>query len=168
MNGFWGPTIIYPDHFLKLSSYCWWLNCFWRMSGNFLASWLSLKIMEFSRRRRNCTNHVMPPLFHVINMNTPLPPQIENLCDDPFSAPQSRPTTLVSPFLCGNKSPIRYGFRAGARAFLYSVVIALDECFGNYRRRTKKGLKYSYPFFFLSVEEASSEWQRFIRECIGY
>ena len=28
---------------------------------------------------------------------------------------------LKSPFLCVNKSPIRYGFRAGAKAIRYSV-----------------------------------------------
>ena len=66
------------------------------------------------------------------------------------------------------KSLIRYGFRAGARAFLYTVVIALDECFGNDRERTKRDLKYSYPLLFLYVEEASRESQRFIRECIGF
>ena len=36
------------------------------------------------------------------------------------------------------KSLFRYGFRAGARAFRYSVVIALDKCFGNDRERTKR------------------------------
>ena len=30
-----------------------------------------------------------------------------------------------SPLLCVNKSPIRYGFRAGAKVILYSVSIAL-------------------------------------------
>ena len=44
-------------------------------------------------------------------------------------------TALKSPFLCVNKSPIRYGFCAGARSFRYSVVIAQDECFGNDRER---------------------------------
>ena len=68
--------------------------------------------------------------------------QYKNLFDDPTlsrsawrsfaSLPE---TTLKSPFLCVNKSPFRYGFRAGARAFRYSVVIALDECFGNDRER---------------------------------
>ena len=57
--------------------------------------------------------------------------EYENLCDVPFSAPQSRSTALVSPFLCVNKSTIRYGSRAGARALLCIVVIALDECFGS-------------------------------------
>ena len=33
-------------------------------------------------------------------------------------------TALKSPFLCVNKRPNRYGFRVGARAFRYSVVIA--------------------------------------------
>ena len=57
--------------------------------------------------------------------------EYEKLCDDPFSATQSRPTALVSPLLCVHKSTIRYGFRAGARALLCIVVIALDECFGS-------------------------------------
>ena len=37
-----------------------------------------------------------------------------------------------------NKSPFRYGFPAGARPLRYSVVIALDKCFGNDRERTKR------------------------------
>ena len=32
-----------------------------------------------------------------------------------------------SPLLCVNKSPIRYGFRAGAKVILYSVNIALNS-----------------------------------------
>ena len=82
--------------------------------------------------------------------------EYENLCDDPFSAPQSRSIALVSPFSCVNKSPFRYGFRAGARAFLYSVVIALDECFGNDRERElseRLELKF-LPLLFLPVDEA--------------
>ena len=54
-------------------------------------------------------------------------------------------TTLKSPFLCVNKSPSRYGFRAGARAFLYSVVIALDECFEDDRERTKREARTEIP-----------------------
>ena len=143
MNGFWGPTITYPDHFLKLSSYFWWLDCFWKMAGNFLASWLPLKIMEFSRWRRNSTNHVRPPLFSTDQHEHTITPAnwftLKMTCRhekypgwvwkpmwrSTFSTPvkigpaQLRfvtETATKSPFLCVNKSSIRYAFRAGARA----------------------------------------------------
>ena len=90
--------------------------------------------------------------------------QYKNLFDDPTLSRSARrsfaslpETALKSPFSCVNKRPFRYGFRAGARAFRYSVVIALDECFGNDREKIKKSLKYSYTLLFLSVEEAWSE-----------
>ena len=80
--------------------------------------------------------------------------QYKNLFDDPTlsrSARRSFPslpeTTLKSPFLCVNKSPFRYGFPAGARPFRYSVVIALDKCFGNDRvieRELKERLELKF------------------------
>ena len=143
MNGFWGPTITHPDHFLKLSSYCWWLDCFWKMSGNFLASWLPLKIMEFSRWRRNSTNHVRPPLFSSDQHEHTITPAnlftLKMTCRHekypgwlwkpmwlstfsttvkigPAQLRFVTETATKSPFLCVNKGSIRYAFRASARA----------------------------------------------------
>ena len=47
------------------------------------------------------------------------------ICNSPLNLHSVTEIAPKSRFLCVNRSPIRYGFRAGAKAIQYSVSIAL-------------------------------------------
>ena len=78
---------------------------------------------------RLCSHHtgylfVAPRKAMQYSMNTyPIHDSVSTL---EIRAEQLRPVTEITPpqpFLCLNRSPIRYGFRAGAKAIRYSLNI---------------------------------------------
>ena len=68
----------------------------------------------FSRRRKSC----LVLYEHLSDM------RLSTLEIGPAQLHSVREIAPKSPFLCAKKSPIRYDFRAGAKALQYSVRIA--------------------------------------------